>query len=84
MSMINVIITSYREPASTLLATKVFLRSKRKDLRVTAVDPFPEVEEVEISDIGKQGTKKVRIVAKKKSGEKIVIIRPEDYPLGVS
>lgn len=40
-----------------------------------------EVEEVEISDIGKQGTKKVRIVAKKNSGEKVVIIRPEDYPL---
>ena len=41
------------------------------------------VEEVEISDIGKQGTKKVRLVAKKKNGEKIVIIRPEDYPLDV-
>ncbi len=40
-----------------------------------------EVEEIEISDIGKQGTKKVRIVARKKNGEKIVIIRPEDYPL---
>ncbi len=40
-----------------------------------------EVEEVEISDIGKQGTKKVRIVAKRKDGEKIVIIRPEDYPI---
>ena len=40
-----------------------------------------EVEEVESSDIGKQGTKKVRIVAKKKTGEKIVLIRPADYPL---
>ena len=40
-----------------------------------------EVEEIEISEIGKQGTRKVRIVAKKKNGEKIVIIRPEDYPL---
>lgn len=39
------------------------------------------IEEVEISDIGKQGTKKVRIVAKKKNGEKIAIIRPEDYPI---
>lgn len=42
-----------------------------------------EVEEIEVSDIGKQGTKKVRIVAKKKSGEKAVIIRPEDYPVEV-
>ena len=40
-----------------------------------------KVEEVETSDISKQGSKKVRIVAKKKNGEKIVIIRPEDYPV---
>lgn len=38
------------------------------------------IEEIELSDIGKQGTKKVRIVAKKESGEKLVIIRPADYP----
>ncbi len=38
------------------------------------------VEEIEVSDIGKQGTKKVRIVVKSELGEKIVIIRPEDYP----
>ena len=38
------------------------------------------IEEMEVSDIGKQGTKKVRIVAKSDSGEKITIIRPEDYP----
>ncbi len=43
-----------------------------------------EVEEIEISDIGKQGTKKVRIIAKKTNGEKIIIIRPEDYPLDVT
>ena len=41
------------------------------------------VEETEISDIGKQGTKKCRIVAKSETGEKIVLIRPEDYPLEV-
>ncbi len=40
-----------------------------------------EVTEVEVSDIGKQGTKKVRLVAKKKNGENVVIIRPEEYPL---
>ena len=38
------------------------------------------VENVEISDVGKQGTKKVRIEAKSESGEKIIIIRPEEYP----
>lgn len=39
------------------------------------------LEEVEISEIGKQGTRKVRFVGKKKNGEKIIIIRPEDYPI---
>ena len=39
------------------------------------------VEEVEISDIGKQGTRKVRIVAKTSENDKIVIVRPEDYPI---
>lgn len=35
---------------------------------------------VEISDISKQGKKKVRLEIKTEKGEKIVIIRPEDYP----
>lgn len=38
------------------------------------------VESLEISDIGKQGIKKCRIVASKSNGEKIVIIRPSNYP----
>lgn len=38
------------------------------------------VDSVESSDIGKQGTQKVRIVAKKESGESITVIRPADYP----
>jgi translation elongation factor P/translation initiation factor 5A len=42
-----------------------------------------EVEEIEVSEIGKQGARKVRIVAKKKSGEKVVLIRPDDYPFEV-
>lgn len=37
------------------------------------------VEGIEISDIGKHGKRKVRIEAKTAKGEKIVIIRPEDY-----
>ncbi|MBU3907284.1 MAG: hypothetical protein KKA64_03460 [Nanoarchaeota archaeon] len=38
------------------------------------------VEAIEISDIGKHGKRKVRIVAVTDSNEKITIIRPEDYP----
>ncbi len=38
------------------------------------------IEELEISDIGKHGMRKVRIVAISPSQEKVVLIRPEDYP----
>ena len=41
------------------------------------------IEDIELSDIGKHGKRKVRIVLKTKKGEKIVIIRPEDYPFEV-
>jgi translation elongation factor P/translation initiation factor 5A len=41
------------------------------------------IENIEQSDIGKQGTRKCRIEAKNEAGEKIVIIRPEDYPFEV-
>lgn len=39
------------------------------------------VESVELSDLGKQGSQKCRIEAKKGNGEKIVMVRPADYPL---
>ena len=38
------------------------------------------IEEIEISDIGKHGMRKVRIVALSPSQEKMILIRPEDYP----
>jgi len=38
------------------------------------------IEELEISDIGKHGMRKVRVVALSPKQEKIVLIRPEDYP----
>ena len=38
------------------------------------------IESIEISDIGKQGARKVRLVVLTPSNEKIVLIRPEDYP----
>ena len=41
------------------------------------------VSEIEKSDIGKQGAKKVRIVAKTPEGEALTLIRPEDYPFEV-
>jgi len=41
------------------------------------------VESTELSDIGKQGVKKCRIVALKSNGEKLVLIRPSNYPFEV-
>lgn len=42
------------------------------------------IESIEVSDIGKQGTKKCRIVAKRDNGENVVIIRPSDYPFNTA
>jgi len=52
----------------------------KKGDKLNIVGELLTIESVEISDIGKQGTKKVRIEAKKSNGEKIVLIRPADYP----
>ena len=38
---------------------------------------------IELSEIGKQGTKKCRIEATKSDGEKAVLIRPSEYPFNV-
>lgn len=43
--MIDVIVTSYNEPKSTLRAVQAILRQSKLNLRVTVVDPFPQVEE---------------------------------------
>lgn len=44
--MIDIIIASYNEPKSTLRAVQKFLKQKTSEkIRVTVVDPFPEVEE---------------------------------------
>lgn len=59
---------------------KKAIEIKKKDVLIIAGEEL-EVEEVESSDVSKQGTKKVRIVAKKKNGEKVVVIRPADYPV---
>jgi translation elongation factor P/translation initiation factor 5A len=42
------------------------------------------IEDIEISDIGKHGKRKVRIEAKKPDKEKTVIIRPDNYPFDCS
>jgi len=50
--------------------------------KISVMGESLHIESVETSDIGKQGTKKVRISALKPNGERVVIIRPWDYPMG--
>ena len=38
------------------------------------------IKKIEFSDIGKHGKRKARIEAITEKNEKIIIIRPEDYP----
>lgn len=43
--MIDIIITSYKEPKATLRAVKAFLNQKiKQEFRIIVVDPFPETE----------------------------------------
>jgi len=51
--------------------------------KITIADKIFVVKNIEISDIGKHGKRKVRIEAMVDQ-EKIIIIRPEDYPFECS
>jgi translation elongation factor P/translation initiation factor 5A len=60
------------------------MKRKAKELKVgdciSVAGESVTITAIEHSDISKQGTKKTRIEAARKSGEKLVLIRPEDYP----
>lgn len=60
------------------------MKKKAKDLKVgdrivVAGQEFI-VRQNEVSDIGKQGIQKCRLVISNEKNEKVVIIRPADYP----
>jgi translation elongation factor P/translation initiation factor 5A len=61
------------------------MKKQAKDLKkgekIKLSDKICIVDEIEISDIGKQGKRKVRIIALTEKKEKIILIRPEDYPI---
>ena len=64
------------------------MKKLAKDLikgnKIKIADNFFVIEEIEISDIGKQGKRKVRIVVtSNQSNEKLTLIRPDDYPFEV-
>lgn len=52
----------------------------KKGDKIRIADKKCIVEAIELSDIGKQGKRKCRLEIKTEDGEKIIIIRPEDYP----
>ena len=60
------------------------MKKQAKDLKkgekIRISDKFCVIEEIELSDVGKHGKRKCRIVAKTEKGERVIIIRPADYP----
>lgn len=58
---------------------KPAMELKKGDKILVASQEY-SIHELEISDMGKQGKRKVRILAKNVKEETIVLIRPEDYP----
>ena len=59
---------------------KRLAKDLKKGDKIKVAGKLLVISEFEISDIGKQGKRKVRIIAASENAEKIVIIRPEDYP----
>ncbi len=62
-------------------------KRKAKDLKVgdtiSIASKKCTIQSIEISDIGKQGTRKVRLELVTPEGERVVVIRPEDYPFEI-
>jgi len=71
------------EPGIIISDMKKQAKELKKGDKIMLAEQSCVVEEIEISDIGKHGKRKVRIEAKTEKGEKIVIIRPEDYPFSI-
>ena len=63
------------------------MKIKAKDLKVgntvVILGNSWKVKEFEESDIGKQGSKKIRLVLKNAKDEEQILIRPQDYPFEV-
>lgn len=59
---------------------KVLAKDLKKGDKVKIAGALCAIEKIEFSDIGKQGKRKARIEVKNNKNEKMVLIRPEDYP----
>ncbi len=62
---------------------KKLAKELKKGDKIIAAGKLFSIEIIELSEIGKQGTRKVRLELVDEKKEKIVIIRPEDYPFEV-
>ena len=64
------------------------MKKKAKEIRkgdkIKIAGKIFSVEDTELSDIGKQGARKCRLILKSDIGERIVIIRPEDYSIDLA
>lgn len=60
------------------------MKKQAKELKVSDKILVAEqecvIETIEFSDIGKHGKRKCRLGVRTSKGEKLVLIRPEDYP----
>lgn len=62
---------------------KKLAKELKKGDKIIVAGKLFSIEIIELSEIGKQGTRKVRLELVDEKKEKIVIIRPEDYPFEV-
>lgn len=60
------------------------MKKQAKDLKpgdkISISEGSYVIDSIELSEIGKHGKRKCRVVALNGGGEKIILIRPEDYP----
>ena len=59
---------------------KKLAKDLKKGDRIMIAGQQCVIETIEFSDIGKQGKRKCRLEVRTPNNEKLVIIRPEDYP----
>ena len=58
---------------------KKYTKDLKKGDKVTIANQKFLVNTIELSDIGKQGKRKVRLELLSEKQEKLIIIRPDDY-----
>jgi translation elongation factor P/translation initiation factor 5A len=63
---------------------KKLAKDLKKGDRIKIAEQTGVIDSIELSEIGKHGRRKCRIVAVTEKGEKVILIRPEDYPFDLA